>query len=162
VKLETYLDVVVDDLEQRSRDCCNTIDNFTKGGIAEGGQNTARANRTHRVVRPVLLIKFDGTLHGNTMVENDVDESRDVENVGDRSKGGVLSKGVTSEGTILLDKAFHAHILQRCLLGDDKSDLSELGGEKEAVGMAESVFWGTNINVGEERVLTWPSLSMVS
>ena len=79
------------------------------------------------------------------------DQSRDVENVGDRSKGRVLSKGVTSEGAILLDEAFHAHILERRLLGDDKSDLSELGGEKEAVGMAESIFGGTNINVGEER-----------
>jgi carbohydrate-selective porin OprB len=63
VKLETYLDVVVDDLEQRSRDGRNAIDDFTKGGVAEGGRNTARVNRTHRIVRPVLRITFDSTLH---------------------------------------------------------------------------------------------------
>ena len=73
-----------------------------------------------------------------------------MENVGDRSKGGVLSKGVTREGTIPLNETFYAHILECRLLGDDKSDLSELGGEKEAIGMAESVFGGTNINVGKE------------
>ena len=74
-----------------------------------------------------------------------------MENVGDRDKGGVLSKRVTSTGTILLDEAFHVHILECYLLGDDKSDLSELGGKKEVIGMAESVFGGVNINVGEER-----------
>jgi hypothetical protein len=151
VELEAYLDVIVDDLKQRSRDGCNAVDDFTKGGVAEGGRNAARVNSTHRVVRPVLRITFDGTLHGNTTVENDVDKRRDVENVGDRSKGGVLSKGVTSEGTISLNETFHAHILERCLLGDDESDLSELSGEKEAIGMAESIFGGANINVGEER-----------
>jgi hypothetical protein len=90
-------------------------------------------------------------LHGNTAVENDVDESRDVENVGDRSKGRIFSKGVTSEGTILLDEALHAHILESRLLSDDKSNPSELGSGKEAVGVTESVLGSTNINVGEKR-----------
>jgi len=58
---------------------------------------------------------------------------------------------VTSEGTILLDEALHAHILERRLLSDDKSDPSELGSEKEAVGVTESVLGSMNINVGEKR-----------
>ena len=83
-----------------------------------------------------------------------------MENVGDRSKGRIFSKGVTSEGTILLDEALQAHVLERHLLSDDKSDLSELGSEKGAVGVTESVHGSTNINVGEKReVWTWPSLS---
>jgi hypothetical protein len=74
-----------------------------------------------------------------------------VENVGDRSEGRIFSKGVTSEGTILLDEALHAHILERRLLSDDKSNLSELGSEEKTVGVAESVLGSTNIDVGEER-----------
>ena len=61
------------------------------------------------------------------MVENNADESRDVENIGDRSKSRIFSQGVTSEGIILLDEALHVHILERCLLSDNRSDLSELG-----------------------------------
>ena len=69
----------------------------------------------------------------------------------DRSKGGALSKGVTSEGAILLDETFHVHIIECCLPGDDKSDLSKLSSEEKTVGMAEGAFGGTNINLGEER-----------
>ena len=46
MKLKTCLDVVVDNLKQRARDGHNAIDDFTKGGIPEGRQNTARVNRT--------------------------------------------------------------------------------------------------------------------
>jgi len=54
------------------------IDDLTKGSITEGRQNTARVSRTHRIVRPVLRITFHGTLHGNTTVENDVDERAEL------------------------------------------------------------------------------------
>ena len=69
-------------------------------------------------------------MHSNATVEYDVDEG--------------------SKSAILLDEALHAHVLERRLFSDDKSNLSELGGEKKAIGMAESVLGSTNIDVGEE------------
>ena len=58
---------------------------------------------------------------------------------------------MASKGAILLDKALHADVLERCLLSDDKSNVSKLGGKKETVEVADSVLVGTNVDVGEER-----------
>ena len=54
MRLETCLDVVVDNLKQRARDGRDAINDFTKGGVAEGRRNTAWVNRTHSIIRPVL------------------------------------------------------------------------------------------------------------
>ena len=90
-------------------------------------------------------------LHSNTTVENDVDESRNVENVSDRSKGRVLSKRKISEGAILLDETLHPHVLKCCFLCGDESDLSKLSGEEKTIGIAEGVLGVRTLMSAKER-----------
>ena len=58
---------------------------------------------------------------------------------------------MTSEGTILLDKAFEMHVLERGLLSDGKGNLRKLGCKKKARRVTESVLGSANIDVTEER-----------
>ena len=75
----------------------------------------------------------------NIFPEDDVDEGRDREDVGDRGERRVLAKGVAGESGVVLDKALRAHVLERGTLGDDESNLRELGREEQTSGVAEGV-----------------------
>ena len=59
----------------------------------------AGVDGAHSIVGSVESVTLDGTLHGDTSIEDDVDKGIDVEGIIDRSKGRVLSDGMTSEGT---------------------------------------------------------------
>jgi len=52
----------------------------------------------------------------DTPEENNINKSRSLW----QQKDGILHKGVTSEGEMLLDEAFHAYNLECCLLSDNK------------------------------------------
>jgi hypothetical protein len=43
-----------------------------------------------------------------------------------------LAQRMDSKGTVLLDEALVAHVLERSLLRDDKSDLSKLSRKQQA------------------------------
>ena len=58
-----------------------------------------------------------------THVEDDVDERRDRQNVGDRGKSGVLSQRVPSERCLGLDEPARGEIRELSLGDGDESDL---------------------------------------
>ena len=67
--INSYLDVVVDDIQERTHASCNRVYNLTQCHSAEGLRDTIRVGDAHSVVRPVVRLQ----LHGNTMVEDDID-----------------------------------------------------------------------------------------
>ena len=147
----TYLDVEVDNLKETAGPLGDIVDNLTQCSVVERLRDAARVDSTHGVVGAILSVTLDSTLHGDTTVEDDVDQRGDSKNVRDRSESGVLSKGVTRKGRVLLHEALRTHILERSPLGHDEGDLSELRREKEAIGVAEGVALGANVDIAEER-----------
>ena len=70
---------------------------------------------------------------------------------------------MTSEGRLLLDESFGAHVLESSTFSNDECDLSELCGEEKTRWVAEGVALSTNVDIAKRgRVLTLPSLSIVS
>ena len=83
----THLDVIVDDFKQRSGTRSYVVDDLTESGVIESLGDTARIDSTHSVVRPVLRVTFNGTLHRDTTVEDEIDKRRDGKNVCNGGQG---------------------------------------------------------------------------
>lgn len=149
--LNKYLNVIVDNFKKRASAGGNRIHDFTKSGVTEGGRDTARVDCAHGVVQTILGVMLYSTLHGDTTVKDDIDESGNVEDISDRCEGGVFAKRVPSKSTVLLDEAFHAHVLECSLLRHDECDLSKLSGEEKTIRMAERILGSANVYVGKER-----------
>jgi hypothetical protein len=144
-------DVVVDDFDEDVATTSDGFDNLTKSGVSERFSDPRRVDGDHTVGRTVLRVTLDSTLHGDTSVEDDVDESRNGKNVGDRSESRVFSERVTSEGARRLNESLRAHVLESGLLGDDEGDLSELSSVEETGGRREGVPRGAEVDISEER-----------
>lgn len=142
--LNKYLNVIVDNFKKRASAGGDRIHDFTKSGVTEGGRDTARVDCAHGVVQTILGVMLYSTLHGDTTVKDDIDESGNVEDISDRCEGGVFAKRVPSESTVLLDEAFHAHVLECSLLRHDEGDLSKLSGEEKTIRMAERILGSAN------------------
>ena len=102
----------LDDLDEDVAPPRDALDNLAKSSVAEAHADPARVNRDHAVVTPVLGVTLDGALHRDAAVEDDVDEGRDGEDVGDRGEGRVLSERVTGERAAVLDESLGAHVLE--------------------------------------------------
>lgn len=145
------LDVVVDDFDEDVSAPRDRLDNLAESGVSERLADPRRVDGDHTVARTVLRVTLDGTLHRDSSVEDDVDESRDGEDVGDRSEGRVLSERVTGERARGLNESLGAHVLERGLLGDDEGDLGELSRVEETGRRREGVPRGAEVDVAEER-----------
>ena len=75
--------VEVDNLEEASSVVSNGVYDFTESGVVEGSGDSTGVDSTHGVVGAILRVTLDGTLHGDTTVEDDIDERGDRENIGD-------------------------------------------------------------------------------
>ena len=73
--------VEVDDLEETSSVMSNGVYDFTESGVVEGSGDSTGVDSTHSVVGPVLFITLNSALHGNTTVEDDVDERRNRKDI---------------------------------------------------------------------------------
>lgn len=144
------LDVVVDDLDENVAAASDRLDDLTERGVTERLADPRRVDSDHAVRRSVLRVALDGALHRDTAVEDDVDEGRDREDVGDRGEGRVLSERVTGERTRGLDESLRAHVLERGLLSDDEGDLRELGRVEETGRGRERVPRRAKVNVSEQ------------
>jgi hypothetical protein len=160
----------LDDLDEDVAATSDGLNDLTKSSVSEALADPRGVDSDHGVGRAVLVITLDGALHGDSTVEDDVDEGRDGEDVGDRGEGGVLSKRVTGEDAVVLDESLGAHVFESGLwekksargeekakdettnlLGDDEGDLSEMGRVEETSGRRESVTRSAEVDVAEER-----------
>ena len=81
-------------------------------------------NDTHSLVRPVWQVALDSALHGDAVVEDNINKMGS-----DRREGRVFSERVTGKGRVALDKTLGAHVIEGDLLSNDQCDLGKLGGE---------------------------------
>ena len=63
-----------------------------------------------------MCVVFDGALHGDATVEDDINEGRDVQDIGNGSESRVFTKLMAGEGTVILYEAFGLHIFKGGLL----------------------------------------------
>jgi len=110
-----------------------------------------------------LSVTLDSALHRDSTVENDIDQSRDMENIGDGARAEYSPRECPAKRTLLLNKALARMSSNAAFLSDDKRNLCKLSGEKKTVGMLK-VYFGVRMSISEKRgrVLTLPSLSIVS
>ena len=69
---------------------------------------------------------------------------------------------MTSGSATISNKSLRTHIIKSGLLGDDQSDLSDLGSIKQASRVAEGVLRSVIVNTNEQRKNLLQSLSKVS
>lgn len=95
----------LDDFDEDVSSTSDSLDNLPEGSISERFADPRRVDSDHTVTRTVLRVTLDSTLHRDTSVEDDIDKSRDGEDIGDRSEGRVLSERVTSESARRLNES---------------------------------------------------------
>ena len=69
---DAYLDVVVDNFKESAGMDGDAMNNFPESGICKSLRDPAGINSTHRIIRPILCISFDGALHGYSPVEDNI------------------------------------------------------------------------------------------
>jgi hypothetical protein len=84
------------------------------------------------------------------MITHDVNEIGIGQDIGNGGKGRELTQRVASEGSIRLDKAFRAHILEGSTGHYNKGDMCKLSGKKKTFWMSEGVLKGADIDIHEE------------
>jgi len=92
-------------------------------------------------------------------IEDDINKAIYMENIGNGSRGRVLSERMAGKRAILLNKALHPHVFKCGFLSYDKRNLSKLSGKKETVGMAEGVLGRTSIDICKDLTLPSPSIA---
>lgn len=146
-KENTYLNVVVDDLDENTAAMNDELDEFSQGCFIEGPTDTAKLDGAHSIVRPVLRIASDDTLHGDTTIEKGIAERGDWEDVGDRGEGIVVSKGVASKGRVVLYETFRANAIECGLISDDEGIPGELRGDEYTIRVAEGILLSSDVDV---------------
>ncbi|KAI7277110.1 beta subunit of fatty acid synthase [Hortaea werneckii] len=100
--------------------------------LVERLADTRRVDGSHRVVRTAGLVTLDGDLHGQATVEDDRYQALNWHDLCKRSKSTVLTQRVTGKATVALHKTLGVHVLERSLLHQSQSRLSELSSRKQA------------------------------
>lgn len=140
----------IDNLEQLLGATSDRVDDLAQSSVGEGLADARRVDRAHAVARSVLSVTFDGSLHRDASVEDDIYQRRDREEAGDRRERGVLAQRVAGEGAAVLDETFGAQIFERGLLRDDERDLSELRRKEQTGRRRERVARCAQVDVGKQ------------
>lgn len=98
-----------------------------------GGVQSPREPRgvdgAHAEVGSTLCVSDDGSVHGQSSVEDDVAQRLDRHDVRDRGEGGVLSERVSSERRLGLDKSLAVEVGEGGLRDGNERNLGT-GGDK--------------------------------
>lgn len=91
----------------------------------------------HAEVGSTLGVSDDGSVHGQSSVEDDVAQRLDRHDVRDRGEGGVLSERVSSKRRLGLDESLAVEVGEGGLRDGNKRNLGAGGGDKLGCESAE-------------------------